>query len=87
AVALSDPGRLWLPTSPSGPVFAADPKENGRMGDVHGPWVYLGPTDHYRFYNAIEPLLHSEFGCEGPANLDALRWVSDRVRPRRRIRV
>jgi beta-mannosidase len=76
AVALNDPGRLWLPTSPSGPVFAADPENNGRMGDVHGPWVYLGPTEHYRFFNGIEPLLHSEFGCEGAANVEALLWLA-----------
>jgi beta-mannosidase len=86
-VAEEDPQRIYLPTSPSGPVFAADPKNLDRMHDVHGHWLYLGDPDHYAFYNAIDPLLHSEFGCEGAANLRALetfltephRWPPDRT--------
>jgi beta-mannosidase len=76
AVATHDPQRLWLPTSPSGPRFLADPEHPGELHDVHGPWSYLGPTDHYAFYNAIDPLLHSEFGAEGPANLETLQWIA-----------
>lgn len=85
AVVTHDPQRLWLPTSPSGPVFLASPEARGRMHDVHGPWHYLGPTEQYAFYNAIDPLLHSEFGVEGPANLAALEriggepWPPDRT--------
>lgn len=78
-VASEDPKRLYLPTSPSGLAFAADPKNRGRMHDVHGHWLYMGDPDHYTFYNEIDPLLHSEFGCEGTANLRALeRFLSDR---------
>jgi beta-mannosidase len=47
------------------------------MHDVHGPWRYLGPTEQYTFYNTIDPLLHSEFGVEGPANLAALVKFGD----------
>jgi len=68
-----DPERHFLPTSPSGPVFAADPANAGRMHDVHGNWQYMGDPAHYAFYNAIDPLLHSEFGAEGAANLRTLR--------------
>jgi len=71
-----DPDRIFLPTSASGPCEGADPQKAGQMHDVHGPWVYLGATEHYRFYNAIDPLLHSEFGAEGAANLETLRQIA-----------
>lgn len=65
-----DPDRIWLPTSASGPVEGASVElaGTGKMHDVHGPWLYLGAEEHYRFYNAIDPLYHSEFGVEGAAN-------------------
>src|SRR5262249_52875613 len=75
-VAVEDPSRPWLPTSPTGPSFAAEPARRGEMHDVHGPWLYLGPSEHSRFYDGIDPLLHSEFGCEGAANLETLRWLA-----------
>ena len=85
-----DPDRLWLPTSASGPSANADPaKAGGGMHDVHGPWQYQGPQEHYAFYNAIDPLLHAEFGVEGAANLAAMKasnsegnlWPPDDTNP------
>jgi beta-mannosidase len=76
AVDLDDPQRSWLPTSPSGPSFSPDPEAPGCTHDGHGPWNYLGPSEHYRFYNAIDPLLHSDFGVEGPANMETLRQIA-----------
>lgn len=84
-----DPGRLWLPTSASGPVENASPDHVGKMHDVHGPWQYQGPEGHYRFYNGIDPLLHAEFGVEGAANIAAMRrcnpaeqlWPPDETNP------
>src|SRR5215207_8978558 len=71
-----DPDRLWLPTSPSGPIFgnslemiARDPSA---LHDVHGPWEYQGVTKHYELYNGGASLLHSEFGVEGITNLRTL---------------
>jgi beta-mannosidase len=75
AVDLEDPGRLWLPTSPSGPTFLPDPDHPGRAHDVHGPWSFLGVPGHYRYQNSIDPLLYSEFGVEGAANMDALARI------------
>ncbi|HZO89535.1 MAG TPA: glycoside hydrolase family 2 TIM barrel-domain containing protein [Chthonomonadaceae bacterium] len=83
------PDALFLPTSPSGPVFSASPDNIGRMHDVHGHWKYLGDPGHYVFFNAIDPLLHSEFGVEGAANLEAFPrflpadafWPPDRTNP------
>jgi beta-mannosidase len=78
-----DPDRIWLPTSASGPVEGASAElaGTGKMHDVHGPWVYLGAEEHYRFYNAVDPLYHSEFGVEGAANLQVFeRFISPEYR-------
>ncbi|HET6595286.1 MAG TPA: glycoside hydrolase family 2 TIM barrel-domain containing protein [Anaerolineales bacterium] len=71
-----DPDRLWLPTSPSGPVFgntleliAKDPTV---LHDIHGPWEYQGASEHYALYNQGASLFHSEFGVEGITNLRTL---------------
>ncbi len=84
-----DPGRLWLPTSASGPVENASLDHVGNMHDVHGPWQYQGPEEQYRLYNGIDPLLHAEFGVEGAANLASMRrcnppeqlWPPDDTNP------
>jgi beta-mannosidase len=88
-----DPGRGWLPTSPSGPrflnrldVIAEDP--DGQH-DVHGPWEHQGLRDHYALYDGGTAILHSEFGVEGMTNRSALeqlveeehRWPADRSNP------
>jgi beta-mannosidase len=75
AVQTEDPQRLWLPTSPTGPSFLADPHRRGELHDVHGPWLWRGLRDHPQFYNRIDPLLHSEFACEGPASAETLRFI------------
>ncbi|MBC7287366.1 MAG: hypothetical protein H5T86_04830 [Armatimonadetes bacterium] len=69
-----DPDRLFLPTSPSGPVFFPDPKLAGqdRQHDVHGQWRWLGDGEHQKFYASGDYLLHSEVGVEGAANLVSL---------------
>lgn len=69
----------FMPTSPSGPVFAASLDNIGKMHDVHGNWQFMGDPAHYDFFNRIDPLFHSEFGVEGPANPESLqRFVSER---------
>jgi beta-mannosidase len=85
-----DPGRAWLPTSPSGPTFhhrldriAAHP--DGQH-DVHGPWEHQGLEGHHTLANAGTSLAHTEFGVEGMASLRSLtaivpadsRWPADR---------
>jgi beta-mannosidase len=71
-----DPGRGWLPTSSSGPVFG-NTLENiahypDGLHDVHGPWEYQGLTEQYTLYNQGCSLFHSEFGVEGFANLSTI---------------
>lgn len=77
AVETEDPQRLWLPTSPSGPHSHADPAHAGELHDVHGPYHWLGLSEHPEFYNRIDPLLHSAFGCEGAAGADTLPLRDD----------
>jgi beta-mannosidase len=88
-----DPGRGWLPTSPSGPRFLnrldlieAEPEG---QHDVHGPWEHQGLRAHYTLYDNGTSMLHSEFGVEGMTNRRALeelideqhRWPADRSNP------
>ncbi|WP_210481465.1 hypothetical protein [Naasia sp. SYSU D00948] len=71
-----DPGRHWVPTSPSGPAFhnRLDVIETAPedQHDVHGPWEHQGLAAHYRLYNAGRSLAHTEFGVEGMTNRRAL---------------
>ncbi len=77
AVEALDPGRLWLPTSPSGPLFSNSKENNAEkpfdLHDVHGPWEYQGVANHQALYNQGACLLHSEFGVEGITNWKTLQ--------------
>jgi beta-mannosidase len=74
-----DPGRAWLPSSPSGPVFGFSMENMDRdpdsLHDVHGPWERQGLSKQYELYNRSGSLLHSEFGVEGITNLKTLDRV------------
>jgi beta-mannosidase len=71
-----DPDRLWLPTSPSGPLFGNSLENIARhpagLHDVHGPWEYQGLAQHYELYNRGAALLHSEFGLTNLKTLNAV---------------
>lgn len=69
-----DPGRMFLPTSASGPreFLSIAPEHRGLNHDVHGPWKYGGPEGHYELYNESDSLLHSEFGADGCASYASL---------------
>ena len=93
AVARLDPGRGWLPTSPTGPEFhnRLDRIEANPDGqhDVHGPWEHQGLVGQYTLGNAGTNLAHTEFGVEGMTNLRSLealvpeadRWPANRTNP------
>jgi len=70
-----DPDRLMLPTSASGPLGSIDPSRPEDNHDVHGPWKYAGVEGHYKLYNTSPAQLHSEFGCDGMTNIEALRTI------------
>lgn len=76
-----DPGRKFVPTSPSGPRFGADdPDERGKglHHDVHGPWSHSGPVETWQAYWAADDaMLRSEVGIAGASGadiLDAYGW-------------
>ncbi len=78
AVHRLDPGRHWVPSSPS-----------GAGADEHGPWEHQGLDAHYAQWDARDSLAHTEFGVEGMANARAFdavvpaedRWPLDRTNP------
>jgi len=88
AVRRLDPGRGWLPTSPSGPAFHYRPGGTDQH-DVHGPWEHQGLRGQYTLANAGTCLAHTEFGVEGMTNDRTLarllpaenRWPADRTNP------
>ncbi|MBB3113707.1 beta-mannosidase [Paenibacillus phyllosphaerae] len=67
-----DPGRLFLPTSASGPVQYIT-EERGVSHDVHGHWKYMNNPDHYRIYGQADHLFHSEFGVDGLSGPKSIR--------------
>lgn len=69
---LYDPGKLFLPTSASGPNEYLNIGQPGKNYDVHGSWKYEGIEKHYYIYNHSDSLFHSEFGVEGCSSVDSL---------------
>ncbi len=67
-----DPDRLMLPTSASGPIGWRDDSRPQDNHDIHGPWKYPGVEKFYKMYNTSPIQLHSEFGCDGMSNYNAL---------------
>ncbi|HKG57462.1 MAG TPA: glycoside hydrolase family 2 TIM barrel-domain containing protein, partial [Candidatus Limnocylindrales bacterium] len=84
-IARVDPGRIWLPTSPTGPRFnnTVENIEHDPDGlhDVHGPWEHQGLRAHQELYDRGTSLLNSEFGVEGMTNR---RTLEATVSPPRR---
>lgn len=67
-----DPGKLFLPTSASGPHEFLDIKKPGNNHDVHGSWKYEGIKNHYSMFNESDSLFHSEFGVDGMSCYESL---------------
>lgn len=78
ALAVTDPGRHWLPTSPSGPTFlftapGTVPDERpGDLHDVHGPWEHQGLAAQQALWGGRLAVLHSEFGAPGMCGREQL---------------
>ena len=77
-VAEEDPGRRYLPTSPSGPSFLGK-RENFGKGvhhHVHGPWGlgdFKDMDDWRDYWSGDDALFRSEVGVPGCADVDLLR--------------
>lgn len=68
-----DPGKLYVPSTASGPNFGLNLEQPGRNHDVHGSWKYEGIEKHYKMYNSSDCLFHSEFGVDGCSSLSTLK--------------
>ncbi len=64
-----------LPASASGPNALLKIGDLGNNHDVHGPWGYKGPYDHYEYYDSSDSIIHGEFGCGGISGMDQLRRI------------
>ena len=73
---------LMLPTSATGLHEFLDVTRPGTNYDVHGPWKYGGPQQHYTTFNTSDSQLHSEFGVDGMGNEATLATV---LSPERRV--
>jgi len=75
-VAAEDPGRRFIPASPSGPRYSANAQEFG-LGlhwDVHGPWKADGSLEAWaEYFRADDALFCSEVGAPGAAPADLIR--------------
>lgn len=76
-VAGLDPGRRFVPTSPSGPSFGG---EETRFGagvhwDVHGPWHAKGNLDEEwtRYWTLDDSLFRSEVGVSSASDAQLIR--------------
>ena len=70
-----DPGRRFIPTSPSGPLFYAHREQYGKgiHHDIHGPWGMstFADVDAWKAYWAEDDaLFRSEVGMPGAASLE-----------------
>lgn len=72
-----DPGRRFLPTSPTGPRFSADPEDFGAgvHWEVHGPWNIAGDVEEFvrTYWERDDALFRSEVGMPGASPADLIR--------------
>lgn len=78
-----DPNKKFIPTSGHGPRAFANAKDYGKglHHDVHGPWAYLGPKNHYEYYNKDDSLWRSEVGVPGYTNMRLMEENSGSLAP------
>ncbi len=71
-----DPGRRFVPTSPTGPAFSADEKNYGKHihWDVHGPWKnpYADFSEWEAYWRSDDALLRSETGAAGASSAELI---------------
>jgi beta-mannosidase len=80
-VAAEDPGRRYLPTSPSGPRFGARAEDFGKglHHHVHGPWGFGDfPTyrDWVEYWNYDDSTFRSEVGVAGANSVEMIHKYS-----------
>ena len=90
-VKLFSPETPFLPASPSGPVFSAELKNSGKgiHHDVHGPWLFKGTEEHFRYFNEDDAMVRTEVGTPGASRKEILDkfkgefslWPPDETNP------
>ena len=80
-----DPGRRFLATSPTGPLFFGEASKygTGKLHDVHGPWGFM--KEHMAdmaawraYWEGDDALFRSEVGMPGPHDLEPmLRYAGE----------
>ncbi len=71
-----DPGRRYIPTSPSGPRWGIEEQFIGKglHGDVHGPWKPKADLAAWKAYwDSADALFYSEIGSPGAAPAPLIR--------------
>jgi len=70
-----DPGRRYIPTSPSGPRAGANPADFGKglHWDVHGGAAMGSMKDARKYWASDDALLRSEIYCSGASPVDLIR--------------
>jgi beta-mannosidase len=75
-----DPGRRFLPTSSSGPLFYAGEENYGKglHWDIHGPWGVVGNRMERQreYWSKDDSLFRSEVGCPGASPIRILEKYS-----------
>jgi beta-mannosidase len=76
----NDPGRMFLPTSPYGPIgsFTRETCGKHKHWDVHGPWNLNGPVDgDWRdLWKHDDAMFHSEMGAPSASPAAMIRAYS-----------
>lgn len=69
-----DPDKPYVPTSP----LRIEEEGHTLYCDYHGNWTYDGVEGHYKKYDDLKAIFHSEFGSEGATNLESIpRFIKD----------
>jgi beta-mannosidase len=76
-VAGLDPGRRYVPSSPSGPRFGGEVEERGQgiHWDVHGPWGIKTDieTDWRQYWETDDSLFRSEVGAASASSAELIK--------------
>ncbi len=73
-----DAGRMFYPSTPSGPNFNLKYGDKGNNHNIHGLYkFYIGEDGwwFYPHYNRSDSLFHAEFGVDGVANEEMLKKI------------
>ena len=76
-----DPRKQFIPTTPCGPNFDNQLDEESILNktnhNVHGPWYYMGTTQHYSDNNRSRCQYHGEVGSDGMLSYSSMKKFLD----------